>query len=97
MLFKHRRHRHPNIEHPALDNTEIPLSQLPVGVAAQVQQVRGGHWLVNRIACLGFTPGAEVRLLQNYGHGPLIASVRGSRLALGRGESEHILVKVIEA
>jgi ferrous iron transport protein A len=53
--------------------------------------------LINRIASLGFTPGAEVMLLQNFGRGPLIASVRGSRLALGRGEAEHILVKVLEA
>jgi len=96
-MFKHHRHHHPNIEHPASNNGELPLSQLPAGIAARVARVRGGHWLVNRIACLGFTPGAEVSLLQNYGHGPLIAIVRGSRLALGRGESEHILVKIIEA
>jgi len=96
-MFKHHRHHRPKIEHPVSHNGELPLSQLPTGIAARVVQVRGGHWLVNRIACLGFTPGAEVRLLQNYGHGPLIVIVRGSRLALGRGESEHILVKVIEA
>ncbi len=96
MLFKHHRHHHDRALHhgPA---QELPLNQLPSGVAAQVVQVNGGHGLINRIASLGFTPGAEVTLLQNYGHGPLIASVRGSRLALGRGEAEHILVKVLEA
>lgn len=93
MLFKHHRHHHASVEHRGVSQ-ELPLSQLPSGVTAQVVQVSGGHGLVNRIACLGFTPGAEVTLLQNYGHGPLIASVRGTRLALGRGEAEHILVKV---
>mgnify|MGYP001030619745 FL=1 len=94
MLFKHHRHHHSGIEStgPA---QELPLSHLPVGVPAQVTQVHGGHGLANRIACLGFTPGADVTLLQNFGHGPLIAMVRGSRLALGRGEAEHILVKVL--
>ena len=46
----------------------------------------------SRLACLGFTPGAEVVLLQNYGRGPLIARVRGARLALGRGEAEKVRV-----
>jgi ferrous iron transport protein A len=96
MLFKHHRHHHIWAEHHGTDQ-ELPLSQLPSGIAAQVVQVHGGHGLVNRIASLGFTPGAEVLLLQNYGRGPLIASVRGSRLALGRGEAEHILVKVLQA
>jgi len=96
MLFKHHRHHHAGIEQNFSDQ-ELSLSQLPAGVAARVVQVHGGHGLVNRIACLGFTPGAEVTLLQNYGHGPLIANVRGSRLALGRGEAEQIWVKVIEA
>ena len=94
MLFKgHHHHSH---QAHACAGQEIPLNQLPSGVAAQVVQVSGGHGLVNRIACLGFTPGAEVTLLQNYGHGPLIACVRGSRLALGRGEAGQILVKVMQ-
>ncbi len=96
MLFKHRRHHHDRTLHDRSDQ-ELPLNQLPSGVAAQVVQVNGGNGLINRIASLGFTPGAEVMLLQNFGRGPLIASVRGSRLALGRGEAEHILVKVLEA
>ena len=99
MLFKHHHHNHHR--QAVVENTvaeqELPLSQLRAGVAARVVQVAGGNGLVNRIACLGFTPGAEVTLLQNFGHGPLIVCVRGSRLALGRGEAEQILVKVIEA
>jgi ferrous iron transport protein A len=96
MLFKHHRHHHVRVEHSG-SSQELSLSQLPTGVTAQVVQVSGGHGLANRIACLGFTPGAEVMLLQNYSHGPLIVSVRGTRLALGRGEAEQILVKVLEA
>jgi ferrous iron transport protein A len=93
MHFKHHRHHHPGLEHTISEN-ELSLGQLPSGVTAQVVRVTGGNGLVNRIACLGFTPGAEVTLLQNYGRGPLIACVRGTRLALGRGEAEQILVKI---
>jgi len=44
---------------------------------------------------MGFTPGIEVILLQNIGRGLLIARVRETRLALGRGEAEKILVRPI--
>jgi Fe2+ transport system protein FeoA len=31
--------------------------------------------------------------MQNYGHGPIIVSVRGTLVALGRGEAALVLVK----
>lgn len=96
MLFKHHRRPHRSgIRRIDFDH-ELPLSQLPPGMTARVVRVIGGHGLLNRIAALGFTPGAEVTLLQNFGHGPLIACVRGSRLALGRGEAARILVMAVE-
>jgi ferrous iron transport protein A len=52
----------------------------------------GGHHFLSRLASLGFTPGARLRVVQNYGRGPIIVSVRETRVALGRGESEKILV-----
>jgi Fe2+ transport system protein FeoA len=42
---------------------------------------------------MGFTPGAEVTVLQNFGRGPLIARVRDARIALGRGEARKIQVR----
>jgi len=51
--------------------------------------------MLSRMATLGFTPGAEVTMVQNYGRGPLIAMVRGGRVALGRGEADKILVRAI--
>jgi Fe2+ transport system protein FeoA len=42
---------------------------------------------------MGFTPGAEVTVLQNFGRGPLIARVRDARIALGRGEARRIQVR----
>lgn len=47
-----------------------------------------------RAAALGLTPGVQVTMLQNYGHGPLIISVRGTRLALGRGEALKIQIDI---
>ncbi len=45
------------------------------------------------MASLGFTPGAEVVVAQNFGRGPLIAVVRNARIALGRGEAGRLYVR----
>lgn len=70
-----------------------PLSDLQSGQQGQVGQLCGGHALVNRMVSLGFTPGTEVVVLQNYGRGPLIVRVREARVALGRREAGQVLVK----
>jgi ferrous iron transport protein A len=55
----------------------------------------GGHQFLSRLASLGFTPGAQLEVLQNYGHGPIIVRLRDTRVALGRGEAEKILVEQV--
>jgi ferrous iron transport protein A len=55
--------------------------------------MRGGHHFLSRLASLGFTPGACLKVIQNFGRGPLIVQLRDTRVALGRGEAEHILVE----
>ncbi len=70
----------------------VLLRDLPAGDTGQVTALTGGHGLVARLAALGLTPGAVVKVLQNPGHGPLIVLVRQSRLVLGRGEAGHVAV-----
>ena len=53
----------------------------------------GGHQFLSRLASLGFTPGARLQVVQNYGHGPIIVRLRDTRVALGRGEAKKILVE----
>jgi len=71
----------------------VSLNSLPVGHIARVTELRGGRGLIGRLACLGFTPGARVHMLQNHGYGPLIVEVRDVRIALGRGEAAKIRVQ----
>ena len=68
------------------------LSEIPVGADATVRAFLGGRAVNNRLASLGFTPGVEVNMTQNYGIGPLIVAVRGTQVALGCVESSHVLV-----
>jgi ferrous iron transport protein A len=71
----------------------VPLSALHPGERGVVVQLAGGRGLLCRMASLGFTPGAEVTVAQNFGRGPLIAVVRDARIALGRGEAGRLYVR----
>ncbi len=75
-----------------IETVECELAKMHAGEHATVISFQGGHVLVSRLTSLGFTPGVEIIMMQNYGHGPLIVSVRGARVALGRGEAQKIIV-----
>ncbi len=58
-----------------------------------VTDLIGGRGLLSRMTTLGFTPGAEVMMVQNFGRGPLIVLIRDTRVALGRGEAGKIRIR----
>ncbi|MFN2184121.1 MAG: ferrous iron transport protein A [Anaerolineae bacterium] len=69
------------------------LSSAQSGESVQIRKMDGGHQFLSRLASLGFTPGAHLEVIQNYGHGPIIVRLRDTRVALGRGEAKKILVQ----
>ncbi len=71
----------------------ISLSQMPANGFATISSLTSGRLETIRLVSLGFTPGARIGMAQNYGRGPLIVTIRGTRVALGRGEAAHILVQ----
>ena len=73
------------------------LAQIKKGRNVLVHHIQGGHGLSNRLLVLGFTRGARVTVHQNSGFGPVIVLVRDSRIALGRGEANHVLVQEINS
>ncbi len=50
--------------------------------------------MARRLAELGLTPGVCLRVVQDAG-GPLLVSVRNSRVALGRGIADKLTVQVL--
>ena len=73
-------------------NDTCLLSELKTGENAVVQDLQGVYSFRSRLAALGFTPGAKITMVQNLGHGPMIVSLRDTRIALGRGEAQKILI-----
>jgi len=58
-----------------------------------VQELNGGRGFISRAIALGFTPGTEVAMVQNFRRGPLIVVVRDTHVALGRSEAGKIQVE----
>lgn len=71
----------------------ITLTDLSVDHHGTILAFNVGTVEATRLVSLGFTPGAEVSMAQNYGRGPLIVTVRGTRVALGRVEAGKIFVE----
>ncbi|MBN1486373.1 MAG: ferrous iron transport protein A [Anaerolineae bacterium] len=74
----------------------VPLTDLSPGNTALVRGLHGGRCFMGRMAALGFTPGASIQMVRNYGFGPVIVSLRGTQVALGRREAHHVLVHPME-
>ena len=71
----------------------VSLKDLSVDSHATILAFNFASAEATRLVSLGFTPGAEVSVSQNYGRGPLIVTVRGTRVALGRLEAANIFVE----
>ena len=72
---------------------QIPLAELLINERAVILSFSIGRPETNRLVSLGFTPGTKVDMTQNYRHGPVIVTIRGTRVALGRSEAAKILVE----
>jgi len=66
----------------------------PEGRNLRIVYVRGGMRVMRRLADLGLTPGATIRVVKSLGGGPILLEVNGSRIALGRGISMKLFVEV---
>ena len=74
----------------------LTLADLKTGEHAIFQEIRAQKGIISRLSSLGFTPGVELEMNQNYGFGPLVVSLRGSKIALGRQEAKETLIRRCE-
>lgn len=70
----------------------MPLAFVLPGEEVRIDRLVGGRKVQQRLADMGLTPGTRIEVIKASGPGPMIVAFRGSRLALGRGLSQKILV-----
>lgn len=68
------------------------LSDIPAGSCGVVKGLDGGKGFTSRLAAIGLAPGTHLKVVQNYGHGPVIIDVHSARVALGRREALKIFM-----
>ena len=72
----------------------IKLDQINVGQEATLCSISGGRGIRAKLYSLGLIPGTRFKILSRNGVGPVMISVRGSRLAIGRGMAEKLNVNL---
>lgn len=73
----------------------MPLCMAGTGEAVRVVGIWARGGLARKLADMGLVPGAEIRLVNRQGAGPVLIDLKGSRLALGRGMAMKIMVEEV--
>ena len=81
------------------DDTTLPALTLACAIQGRkykIDKISGGHGLNSRLLSVGFLPGEVISVINQSGWGPLTVSVKGSKIALGRGIAHKILVQELD-
>jgi ferrous iron transport protein A len=73
-------------------NKETPLSTIKSGQTVKLAGVEAGRSLNSRLAAMGLLPNVVITVVNNGHPGPFVISVKGSRMMLGRGMADNIMV-----
>jgi ferrous iron transport protein A len=68
-----------------------PLAFLNPGDNGTVKEISAGGYATRRLYEMGFYTGAKVKVVKND-TGPIIVSLSGNKIAIGRGLAQKIIV-----
>ncbi len=72
----------------------IKLNQIDSGQEVTLCSISGGRGIRQKLYSLGLVPGTRFRILSKNGVGPVMISVRGSRLAIGHCMAKKLNVNL---
>lgn len=73
----------------------VPLGFLEVGRQAVIKDIIGGSNFRRKLSEMGFAMGMKINNIRNDGSGPIIVGLMESRIVLGRGMAQKIMVEEI--
>ncbi len=73
----------------------FPLSKVPAGRTVRLVSVEAGEGLKSRLAAMGLLSNVSVYVMRNDFCGQLIVRVKNTKVVLGRGMSQKVLVRSI--
>lgn len=72
----------------------IPLTMASENDQLKIIQVWHGGKFKKKLCELGIYKDSLIKVIKNDVHGPMIIEVKGSRLIIGRGQAQKIMVEV---
>ena len=69
------------------------LSRVSPESEVTLVHIEGGRGIRSKLYSIGLVPGVRLRILSRNSAGPVMVAVKDSRLAIGRGMAEKILVE----
>ena len=72
----------------------MPLNFVGIGKLAEINSVQGSESICKKIMEMGMSTGAIIKIMKNDS-GPIIVKVGETRLVLGRGMAQKVMVREI--
>jgi len=69
------------------------LSSVKPGNDVTISDINGGRGIRSKLYSMGLVPGTKLTVLNGNTNGPVMISIRDSRLAIGHGMAQKIIVK----
>ena len=80
----------------AIRNPLLPLAMTKNGETVTIKDIMGGSESRGRLSAMGLRKGDQLEIINNNGVGRLIVGHGDTRLALGRGFAQKIMVSLID-
>ncbi len=74
----------------------MPLAMAKAGETVVIREMAGGKTALARLSSMGLRPGDRIEIINNTGQGRIILGHGYTRLAIGRGIAQKIMVSVRE-
>ena len=72
----------------------MPLTMAKEGERVVIREITGGRKKQARLTDMGLRPGDLIQIINNAGRGRIILAQGPTRLAIGRGMAEKIMVSI---
>jgi len=71
----------------------MPLAMCEEGAEVDIHCVNCGHGIKRRLCDLGLYDNTKIKVIKNDISGPIIIQVKDSKLVIGRGQANKIMVR----
>ena len=75
-----------------METNIMPLPMTSPGKRVKIFSLAGGRGMQERLISMGLGPGSEIEVIRKGAPGPFIIAVKETRLAIGAGMAQRIMV-----